>query len=69
MKKLLMLVVTLMLGASLAMAQAPSGGSTDKASGQTTTAKKKSTKAKAAPKAKTTKAKDTKAKKDATPAK
>ncbi len=33
MKKLLMLVVTLMLGASLAMAQAPSGGSTDKASG------------------------------------
>ena len=68
MKKLLMLVVTLMLGASLAMAQAPSGGSTDKASGQTT-AKKKSTKAKAAPKAKTTKAKDTKAKKDTTPAK
>lgn len=68
MKKLLMLVVTLMLGASLAMAQAPSGGSTDKASGQTTTAKKKSTKAKAAPKAKTTK-KDAKAKKDTTPAK
>jgi hypothetical protein len=68
MKKLLMLVVTLMLGASLAMAQAPSGGSTDKASGQTTTAKKKSTKAKAAPKAKATK-KDAKAKKDTTPAK
>jgi hypothetical protein len=51
MKKLLMLVVTLMLGASLAMAQGTSG-STDK-SAQTTTApakKEKAGKKKAAPK-------------------
>jgi hypothetical protein len=46
MKKLLMLVVTLMLGASLAMAQAPSGssGSTDKPAA-TKTAKKSTKKA------------------------
>lgn len=57
MKKLLMLVVTLMLGASLAMAQAPSGssGSTDKPAATKTAKKgaKKSTTAKKAKAAKT----------------
>jgi len=67
MKKLLMLVVTLMLGATLAVAQGNSSGSTQSAAPATKTAKK-STKKAASPKAKTTK-KDTKAKKDTTPAK
>ena len=64
MKKLLMLVVTLMLGASLAVAQGDSGkssGSADK-SAQTTKASNKKT----AKKAPAKKAKDTKAKKDTT---
>ena len=55
MKKLLMLVVTLMLGASLAMAQAPSGssGSTDKPAATKTS--KKTAKKSTAKKAKTAK--------------
>jgi hypothetical protein len=55
MKKLMMLVVTLMLGAGLAFAQAPNSGSTDTKSTTKTTKTTKTAKKAKAPKAKSSK--------------